>query len=374
MIEPEVWMKMKMKETHSWETQMRGGEASSPTLRVLYDILGASGTCPKIRLASADGAGCWGWASENSYAVSQASVDTSASHQFRTPLRPNSVGHSPLNPISISPADAVNHLSKIFSPLIFPEDVAQRMTTHVSWERGVQGHNARLGFVGRRVLHTYLLLFLHECSLPPPSFTPPKNAPIPPSAHLRNSALNAGGSTPLTQPYEDISEKLLNTYVLGEHVGAVWELERVMRWTPAIAEMDTLKAERPDTILRSSGLYKVRGATVEGIMGGIFHQFGGFVAHRVFHTRVLPHIYQFGLPTSLHEKMREACDRLGGENAILSTPETRSENSSKLVETPPAPEEKQSRPRKSSRLSDDGYIKVDPEDRIVERRRMGSVG
>jgi len=304
---------------------------------------------------------------------SLASVDTSAPNQFRRPSRPNSVGKSPLNPINVSPADALNHLHKIFPPLIFPEDVAQRMTTHVSWERGVQGHNARLGFVGRRVLHTYLLLFLHECSLPPPSFTPSKNASISPSERLRNSVLGAGGSTPLTQPYEDISEKLLNTYVLGEHVGAAWELERVMRWTPAMAEMDTLKAERPDTILRSSGLYKVRGATVEGVMGGIFHQFGGSVAHRVFHTRVLPHIYQFGLPTSLHEKMREACDRLGGENAILLTSETPSESPPKPVKTSLA-EEKPSLPGKNFGSTDDEYIKVDPEERIVERRRMAFVG
>jgi hypothetical protein len=153
------------------------------------------------------------------------------------------------------------------------------MTTHVSWERGVHGHNGRLGFVGRRVLHTYLLLFLHECTLAPRSHTPPKNAPIPPSSRLRPSSLSAGGLVkPLTESYDDISEKLLNTYMLGEHVGAAWELEQIMRWTPAIAELDLLQAQSPDTVLRSSGLYKVRGAAVEGVMGGIFHQFvRGFI-------------------------------------------------------------------------------------------------
>lgn len=81
----------------------------------------------------------------------------------------------------------------------------------------------------------------------------------------------------MPESYDDISEKLLNTYVLGEHVGAAWELERIMRWKPAVeldvAELEDVKVQSPHTALRSSGLYKVRGATVEGVMGGIFHQF-----------------------------------------------------------------------------------------------------
>ncbi|KIJ35244.1 hypothetical protein M422DRAFT_79394, partial [Sphaerobolus stellatus SS14] len=159
----------------------------------------------------------------------------------------------------------VEYLRKLLPPLEFPEDVAQRMTTHVSWQRGTEGHNGRLSFIGRRVLQTYLLLFLHECTLAPAPFAPRKTDP---------------------KSYDEISEKMLDTYVLGEHVGGAWQLERIMRWTPAIPELDTLKAETPGRILHSSGLYKVRGTTVEGVMGGIFHQFGGSIAHRVFHTRV----------------------------------------------------------------------------------------
>lgn len=204
--------------------------------------------------------------------VSQVS-EGSSSHTGRPP-RPKYSSHSPNNPTNVDPTDIIEYLYKIFPPLEFPLDVAQRMTTHVSWERGVKGHNGRLGFVGRRVLHTYLLLFLHECTLAPPSYNPPRNAPISPSSRLRPSSFHAGGPVkPLTESYDDISEKLLNTYILGEHVGAAWELERVMRWTPAVAELDTLEAQSPDTALRSSGLYKIRGATVEGVMGGIFHQF-----------------------------------------------------------------------------------------------------
>jgi large subunit ribosomal protein L15 len=166
----------------------------------------------------------------------------------------------------------VDYLQQLFTPLEFPEDVAQRMTTHVSWERGTEGHNGRLSFIGRRVLHTYLLLFLHECLLP--SKTPQRPNTGAPSDLLRPSSLTVGGDAqPIPQTYEHISDKLLDTYVLGEHVGGAWHLERIMRWTPAVAQLDTLKATDPSKVLHGSGLYKVRGATVEGVMGGIFHQF-----------------------------------------------------------------------------------------------------
>lgn len=189
----------------------------------------------------------------------------------RTP-REHVVGNSAINPINVRPRDTVGYLRELFTPLEFPEDVAQRMITHVSWERGTEGHNGRLSFIGRRVLHTYLLLFLHECTLP--SQTPPQNDALAPSDLLRLSSFTTGGAVePLSRVYDDISDKLLDTYVLGEHVGGAWRLERIMRWTPAIAQLDTLKANDPSKVLHSSGLYKVRGVTVEGVIGGVFHQF-----------------------------------------------------------------------------------------------------
>ncbi|KAF8579672.1 hypothetical protein K439DRAFT_1637773 [Ramaria rubella] len=295
------------------------------------------------------------------------------------PQHSNPIRHSSTASANADAADAIAQLYKIFPPLNFPPDVAQRMTTHVSWERGVKGHNGKLGFVGRRVLHTYLLLFLHECALAPSSHKPAKNAPIPPSSRLRPSSLFAGGLVePLSESYDDISDKLLNTYILGEHVGAAWQLERIMRWTPAIAEVDALQAQSPDTVLRSSGLYKVRGATVEGVVGGIFHQFGGTVAHRVFHTRILPHIYQFGLPPSLHVKMKEACERMGGERGHVDDPQ--------VVRRPPRQKEMRSdsererrdsdsemiRPRNSAR-DDSEYVKVGQGQRAKEMQRLGFV-
>ena len=79
--------------------------------------------------------------------------------------------------------------------------------------------------------------------------------------------------------------------------------------------------------------------------------------------------------------MREACDRLGGENSDLSVSVAQPEKRSKPVQPstttilPPAPEEKQSRPHeKSYGSSDEGYVKVGKEERILERRRMGFAG
>ncbi|GJJ10350.1 hypothetical protein Clacol_004576 [Clathrus columnatus] len=264
-------------------------------------------------------------------------------------------GRSPINPKNIQPKDVVEHLRTIFPPLEFPEDLALRMITHISWERGMRGHNARLGFLGRRILHAYLHLFLHECSLPSPSHLPSKNAPIPPTDHLRTSAFSSKTShKPLTQSYDDISDQLMNTYILGEHVGAAWELERIMRWTPAVAELEVLRKEGADTVLRSSGLYKVRGATVEGVLGGIFHQFGGTIAHRVFHTRILPHIYHFGLPLSMHDKMQDACNRLGGQHGSLLTVEARQQQpvSSKAKTDPSLSTEKEPQSKDPSKDSD----------------------
>ena len=33
--------------------------------------------------------------------------------------------------------------------------------------------------------------------------------------------------------YDELCSTIINTYALGEHVGREWQLERIMRWTPA---------------------------------------------------------------------------------------------------------------------------------------------
>jgi hypothetical protein len=44
--------------------------------------------------------------------------------------------------------EVIEHLRRVFPPLEFPEDVALRIITHVSWKGGAEGHNARLSFIG----------------------------------------------------------------------------------------------------------------------------------------------------------------------------------------------------------------------------------
>lgn len=185
-------------------------------------------------------------------------------------------------------------------------------------------------FIGRRVLQTYLLLFLNSAS----SLRP-------------------------THDFDHLSERALNTYVLGEHLAPRWNLGKVLKWTPATNMLlqsasgdSNLKAvlEKlgPDTG-RSIGLYKVQGTAVEAIVGGVFHQFvsqasfypslcanllylksqGGQIAHRLFHTRVLPSLLlsgnHQGLSDAFHYDAMQVCESMGGENGAL------------LVENDPSP-------------------------------------
>ncbi|KZT41625.1 hypothetical protein SISSUDRAFT_981534 [Sistotremastrum suecicum HHB10207 ss-3] len=202
-------------------------------------------------------------------------------------------GPAPAPPPSVpeySTQQTIEWLYDLFPPLVFHPDVTQRMITHASWNKGMEGHNARFSFLGRRVLKAYMMIFLTSHSDP---------------ATLEET------------DFHQLTEKLLDTYVLGEHVGSAWNLQYVMRWTPALSDK-RLSTDRAGPgnrnrgraveigegiTLRSSGLYKIRGATVEAVMGGIYHQFGGSTAHRIFHTHVLPHLtrHGLGLPEPFHE-------------------------------------------------------------------------
>ncbi|EJD43489.1 hypothetical protein AURDEDRAFT_89056 [Auricularia subglabra TFB-10046 SS5] len=192
---------------------------------------------------------------------------------------------------------ATAFLRNTFGPLEFPPEIAMRVLTHASYRGGRYGHNTRLSFVGRRVLHAYLRLFVLSASIPNESSTP-------------TDAMRF----PFQLPFDDVDtfcDDLLNTYRLGEHVGGVWQVENVMRWTPALVDHD-----EPGKLLRSSGLFKVRGTTVEAVMGGIFHQYGGAVALRAFHTRVLPHLEIF-LKEPLRTHARQKRDEMGGTMGAL---------------------------------------------------------
>jgi len=117
---------------------------------------------------------------------------------------------------------------------------------------------------GRRVLESYHLLFLHSVA--------------------RNQH---------QYDYELLSSRVLNTYLLGEHVAPLWSLGHILRWTPTVSQ-DVLRTHKKlqgspakqqanvelenaltanPGIVRSVGLYKVMGDAVQAVMGGVYHQF-----------------------------------------------------------------------------------------------------
>lgn len=102
---------------------------------------------------------------------------------------------------------------------------------------------------GRRVLQSYLLLFLDYSSSPE-----------------------------TTHDYNHLMERALNTYVLGEHVGPQWQLGKVMKWAPAtpnasLANDPTSVVHLGKEATRSIGLYKVEGTAVEALVGGVYYHF-----------------------------------------------------------------------------------------------------
>ncbi|KAH9050947.1 hypothetical protein EDB83DRAFT_2522402 [Lactarius deliciosus] len=202
---------------------------------------------------------------------------------------------TPANAAAV-PEHLSQHLDKTFAPLKFPPAVAQRILTHLSHRDSVR----------RRTLEAYLLLFLQA---------------LPAAARHDHARIVA---------------HVLNTHTLGQHVAPRWKLQEVMRWVPPRAGDSVLDG-------RMAGVYKVAGTTVEAVVGGVLHQFvrgvivsvlfmaleltggldgqGGSVAHRLFHTRVLPHILlpgsPLGLPDVLHADALSAVERYGGPEGPL---------------------------------------------------------
>ncbi|KIK49198.1 hypothetical protein CY34DRAFT_797137 [Suillus luteus UH-Slu-Lm8-n1] len=221
------------------------------------------------------------------------------------------------------------HLNNVFPSLHFPPGLAQRILTHGGHKTAPQGHNARLSFVGRRVLESYYLLFLHSV------------------ARTQNQ-----------HDYEYLSSRALNSYLLGEHVAPRWSLGRILQWAPAVsqdvlmAHKNAKKLKQPADvqlenalqanpgIVKSVGLYKVMGEAVQSVVGGVYHQFGGSVAHRLFHTRILPHILlpnqAEGVPLEFHHRALTICERMGGVDGNLLVQELASNRALPELELEPA--------------------------------------
>lgn len=171
--------------------------------------------------------------------------------------------------------------------------------------------------LGRRVLESYYLLFVHDAA--------DSNA---------------------VYDYDVLVSRALNACLLGEHVAPRWSLGHVLRWAPAMpkANIRAVQEKKPDSelaealatdlgIIRTVGLYKVMGEAVQAVVGGVYHQFvrpsspafsnlthdpfqGGSVAHRLFHTRILPYVLHSdrgsAVPPELHAGAMKICETMGG--------------------------------------------------------------
>lgn len=72
-----------------------------------------------------------------------------------------------------------------------------------------------------------------------------------------------------TDDIEAIALNSLHTNLLGEHVASEWGVGRVLVWQPSVPAGKSLMDME---VLRSAGLYKVQGETVQAIMGAVYHQ------------------------------------------------------------------------------------------------------
>ncbi|KAG8906755.1 hypothetical protein FRB99_006246 [Tulasnella sp. 403] len=213
---------------------------------------------------------------------------------------------------------AIQHLRELLPPLEFPsKEFVRRMITHASWKAGIEGHNTRLGFIGRRVLNSYLILFLHDARQ---------------KARSAAAASDSEGKVAKEVDYEAIVDFVLDSYQLGGHVGKAWRVDNIMRWIPAVPENADEKAKK-------TGVNAVRATTVEAIVGGVYHEFGATAAHRLFHTRILPYLKPL-LDPSVQPYVDEFCDVLGGRRAAIlpaaSSYDTTGQHASNAIPPPDA--------------------------------------
>ncbi|KAJ3566987.1 hypothetical protein NP233_g6650 [Leucocoprinus birnbaumii] len=170
-------------------------------------------------------------------------------------------------------------MRSIFQVLEFYPELSQHCLTPASHPSAVNGHSIGLSPLSRRVLESYLLLYLTS------------------SKELK-----------LTHSFRSI---------------AMWTLHP----RPKLSKEklgDPMRPEKEE-MLKSVGSYKVQGDTVAAVMGTIYEQFGASVAHRAFHTRVLPLLLLLGdkncglpffvFPGSAVERLRK---KMGGPTGDLA--------------------------------------------------------
>ncbi|KAJ9110787.1 hypothetical protein QFC20_002828 [Naganishia adeliensis] len=230
------------------------------------------------------------------------------------------------SPPSTTPESASTYLSTLLSlpsSRPFPPQLALQILTHKSYrashllgygyrsrtpdaapeDTGSAPHNARLAFLGKRALVSYLLMFLHQQALAaPPSAA--ADGTIPRVATL--TGLNLGEEFSREHALEEKIANLTHGTNLGREVGREWGLERVMRW----------QNNWTDPVAQQNGALTVQGETVNAIIGGTLMHFGSPAAHRLFHLEILPRLErQFKEPRiqeAIQAQRKVAQELLGG--------------------------------------------------------------
>ncbi|SNX85781.1 uncharacterized protein MEPE_04490 [Melanopsichium pennsylvanicum] len=158
-------------------------------------------------------------------------------------------------------------------------ELALRAVTHESYLNAREGHNRRLAFVGRRSLKLFTTLLLHS--------------------RLQSMPKGSAAHNYVSRLLESPSgvDSILSTHRLGDKIGRELELEKVMRWTPAVSDGQSGP--------RETGLFKVRGVTVEALVGAIYHQKGAAEASKFFHNHILPSLLQDGFPSPVPEELKQ---------------------------------------------------------------------
>ncbi|GFZ50074.1 hypothetical protein JCM24511_07827 [Saitozyma sp. JCM 24511] len=222
------------------------------------------------------------------------------------PVSPSRPSRS-AGPSRIDPSSAQAYLSDLLrlpASSAFPPDLALQLLTHKSYryahairqssprfsssvggspelelEASCAPHNARFSFLGRRALASYLALFVHS--------TMSSSRELQALDFLRGHAL------------EDKLAAMRHLNNLGREVGERWGVGEVMRW------------DRNQTSL-STGDLRLKGLTVESILGGVFSLHGSPAAQRTFHLHILPALSNQLRDPRLKERaeeMRQAIDR-----------------------------------------------------------------
>ncbi|WOO76888.1 uncharacterized protein LOC62_01G000501 [Vanrija pseudolonga] len=179
--------------------------------------------------------------------------------------------------VETTPAKAQAYLSDLLTlppSAAFPPALALQILTHKSYRfahriahappytpdeiaQSQASHNERLSFLGRRALQAYTGMFVHSA--------------LPSSSAARASPFFAA------EALEGRLEDLIHPTELGKTVGNRWGLDNVMRWDRVV-----------DEGRRQGGARKIRGLTVEAILGGVFTHLGSAAAQRAFYLHVLP--------------------------------------------------------------------------------------